>query len=132
MLALIERPAVPNARIFEIAEGAERTHSAATHDSVQPVGGAVGKKPAARSLYRDGAGSVALIAGIVAVVCAFVPFIGDYLAIPAGLVAVVCGWVGLSRAVDGTATNGREAMIGAALGGTALFVVFLMFAASYM
>ncbi|MCC8929958.1 hypothetical protein C5142_16795 [Rhodococcus sp. BGS-1C] len=89
------------------------------------------KKPSTRSMYRDGVGSLALIAGIVAVVCAFVPFIGDFIAIPAGVVAVACGWVGLNRAVDGTATNGREAMLGAALGGVALFVVFLVFAASY-
>nr|WP_314142806.1 hypothetical protein [uncultured Rhodococcus sp.] len=78
-----------------------------------------------RPLYRNGAGSAALIAGIVALICAFVPFIGDFVAAPVGVFAVVCGWVGVSRSEDGTATNGRDAVIGAALGGAALFVVFL-------
>lgn len=90
------------------------------------------KKPTTQTLYRDGVGNLALTVGIVAVICAFVPFIGDFIAIPAGLAAVVCGWIGLNRAIDGTATNGREAVIGAALGGGALFVVFLVFAASYV
>lgn len=90
------------------------------------------RKSSANSLYRDGAGTVALIAGIAAIVCAFVPFIGDFVAVPTGVVAVVSGWIGLNRSVDGSATNGREAILGAALGGAALFVVFLMFAASYM
>ncbi|AYJ49771.1 hypothetical protein [Rhodococcus sp. P1Y] len=88
------------------------------------------RKPPSRFLYRDGVGNAALIAGIVAVVCAFIPFVGDFIAVPAGVVAVVAGWVGLGRDVDGTASNGREAVIGAALGGVALFTVFLTFATS--
>lgn len=51
---------------------------------------------------------------------------------PAGAVAVVCGWIGLGRADTGTATNHRDAVVGSALGGAALFVVFLMFAATYV
>lgn len=90
------------------------------------------KKSTTQSLYRDGVGNVALTAGIVSVICAFVPFIGDFIAVPVALAAVVCGWVGLNRAIDGDATNGREAVLGAALGGAALFVVFLVFAASYV
>ena len=86
--------------------------------------------PSPRPTYRNGAGSSALIAGIVALVCAFVPFVGDIVAVPTGILAVVCGWVGIGRDEDGTATNGREAMIGAALGGAALFVVFVSFAAT--
>lgn len=87
---------------------------------------------AVRPLYRNGVGSFALVAGIVAVVCAFVPFIGDFVAVPAGVVAVICGWVGMCRAEEGTASNGRDAVLGAALGGAALFVVFLAFAATFM
>jgi hypothetical protein len=83
-------------------------------------------------LYRNGVGSAALIAGIVAIVCAFVPFIGDFIAVPIGIVAVACGWVGVSRVDAGNATNYREAVIGAALGGLSLFVVFMGFAATFM
>ncbi|MDV8075233.1 hypothetical protein R4P47_01585 [Rhodococcus sp. IEGM 1370] len=77
-----------------------------------------------RPLFRNGAGSAAVILGIIALVCAFVPFIGDFVAVPTGVAAVVCGWVGVSRDEKGLATNGREAMIGAALGGAAVFVAY--------
>lgn len=78
---------------------------------------------------RNRAGNTALTAGIVALVFAFVPVIGDFVAIPAGLVAVVCGWIGLERVDRGTATHRREALIGACLGVAALFAVFVVFAA---
>jgi uncharacterized membrane protein YozB (DUF420 family) len=90
------------------------------------------EEPSVRSPHRNGAGSVAFVAGIVAVVCAFVPFVGDFVAVPAGAVAVVCGWIGLGRVDKGTANNHRDAVLGAALGGAALFVVFLMFAATHV
>lgn len=90
------------------------------------------RKSPSRSFFRDGAGNLALIAGIMAVICAFVPFIGDFVTIPTGIVAVVSGWIGLGRVVEGDASNGREAVIGAALGGVGLFIVFLTFAASSM
>lgn len=82
--------------------------------------------------FRNGAGSTALVAGIIAVVFALVPFVGDVVTIPAGLVAVVCGWIGVDRVEKGVASNQRDAVIGAGLGMAALFVVFLMFAASFM
>lgn len=97
---------------------------------MHPTGSVVVRKSAPQSMFRDGAGSLALIAGIVAVISAFVPFIGDFVAVPTGVIAVISGWIGLGRAVDGTASNGREAVIGAALGGAGLFVVFLTFAAT--
>ncbi|MFD1811961.1 hypothetical protein [Rhodococcus gannanensis] len=80
---------------------------------------------------RNGAGSTAFIAGIIAAVFAFIPFIGEFVAIPAGLIAVVGGWIGLDRVDRGVATNRRDALIGAGLGIAALFVVFLVFAATY-
>lgn len=88
-------------------------------------------EPTLGPLYRNRAGSVALVAGIVALVCAFVPFVGDFVAVPAGLVAVISGWVGLCRVEDGTATNYRDAIVGAAMGGAALFVVLLTFVAAW-
>lgn len=90
------------------------------------------EEPSTRSPYRNGVGNVAFVAGIVALACAFVPFVGDFVAVPAGVVAVVCGWIGLGRVDKGTATNHRDAVLGAALGGAALFVVSLMFAATYV
>ncbi|MFI8569055.1 hypothetical protein ACIGGF_21115 [Rhodococcus sp. NPDC078407] len=90
------------------------------------------RKSPSRPFFRDGAGNLALVAGIVAVFCAFVPFIGDFITIPTGLVAVISGWIGHGRAVDGDASNGRDAVIGAALGGVGLFIVFFTFAASSM
>jgi hypothetical protein len=93
-------------------------------------GGGMAEEHSTRPLFRNGAGSAALILGIIALVCAFVPFIGDFVAIPTGVAAVVCGWVGVGRDEQGHATNGREAMIGAALGGAAMFVVFVAYAAT--
>ncbi|MGV9734246.1 hypothetical protein ACWDT5_09150 [Rhodococcus aetherivorans] len=83
------------------------------------------------SPFRNGAGSTALVAGITAAVFAFIPLIGDLITIPAGLAAVVCGWVGLDRVDKGLATNHREALTGAVLGTAALFVVFVVFAATH-
>ncbi|AJW41969.1 hypothetical protein NY08_3962 [Rhodococcus sp. B7740] len=45
------------------------------------------RKSPSQSMFRDGSGSLALVAGIVAVICAFVPFVGDFVTIPTGIVA---------------------------------------------
>lgn len=84
-----------------------------------------------RPPYANGVGSTALVAGIFALVFAFVPIVGDLISIPVALVAVGCGWVGLTRADKGLATNYREALGGAVLGIVALFVVFLVFIATH-
>lgn len=84
-----------------------------------------------RSRYCNGAGTLSLVAGIVAAVFAFVPLVGDLVTIPAALIAVGCGWVGAGRADAGLATNHRQALGGAALGVAALFAVFLVFAATH-
>jgi hypothetical protein len=47
------------------------------------------------------------------------------------VIAVLCGWVGLERVDKGSATDRRTAAVGAVLGAPALFVVFLMFAATH-
>ncbi|WP_237211016.1 hypothetical protein [Rhodococcus ruber] len=44
---------------------------------------------------------------------------------------MVCGWVGLDRVDKGSATNHGEALAGAVLGIAALFVVFIVFAATH-
>lgn len=94
-------------------------------------GAAVPSARAPRPRHRNDAGTTALIAGITAVVFAFVPFVGELVTIPAALVAVGFGWVGAGRADAGLATNHRQALCGAALGVTALFVVFLVFVATH-
>lgn len=81
--------------------------------------------------YRNGIGSVALITGIVAIVFAFVPIVGDIVTIPTGIAAVICGWFGFTRAEKGPASNHREALTGITLGTAALFVVFLVFVATH-
>ncbi|WP_407444333.1 hypothetical protein [Rhodococcus sp. (in: high G+C Gram-positive bacteria)] len=80
---------------------------------------------------RNGLGNTALIAGIVAALTAFVPIVGDFVSIPAGLLAVVCGWIGLVRIEKGLATNYVETVVGTVLGTGALFVVFIVFAATH-
>ncbi|MEV0708784.1 hypothetical protein [Nocardia aurea] len=79
---------------------------------------------------RNGVGVIALAAGIVALVFAFVPAVGDLVAVPAAVIAVVCGWVGFARWDRGQATNPRDAVVGGTLGTVALFVWFLVFAAT--
>ncbi|MBA0050134.1 hypothetical protein E0L36_04230 [Streptomyces sp. AJS327] len=77
---------------------------------------------------RDGAGDTALTMGVVALVCAFVPVIGDYVAALTGLLAVVLGVVGIRRSERGAATNFGASFAGAVLGALAILVVALMFA----
>ena len=87
--------------------------------------------PSADFRDRNGVGSAALVAGIIAAIAAFVPIVGDLISVPAGIVAVVCGWIGLARLENGSATNYRETVIGMVLGTLALFAVFVMFAATH-
>ncbi|GAA5107233.1 hypothetical protein GCM10023319_78700 [Nocardia iowensis] len=79
---------------------------------------------------RNGVGVVALVAGIVSVVFAFVPIVGELVAAPTAVVALTCGWIGFVRADKGLATNPRDAVVGGALGMLSIFVMFLVFAAT--
>ncbi|WP_194837253.1 hypothetical protein [Nocardia sp. XZ_19_369] len=79
---------------------------------------------------RNGLGTTALVAGIVSVVFAFVPIVGELVAAPAAVVALVCGWIGFDRADRGLATNRGEAIVGSALPVLSIFVMFLVFAAT--
>lgn len=85
----------------------------------------------AETSYRNGAGSTSLIAGVVAAVASFVPLVGGVITIAAALVALVCGWVGVKRVDEGVASNQRDSLIGIGLGLAALFVAFLVFAATH-
>ncbi|WP_109471923.1 hypothetical protein [Ornithinimicrobium cavernae] len=79
---------------------------------------------------RNGAGDAALTAGVLAVLCAVVPIIGDYLALPVAALAVVLGSIGFVRADRGTATNPWKALTGGLLGVLAVFIVLIAQAAS--
>lgn len=78
---------------------------------------------------RNGAGDAALTVGIVAVLCALLPIVGDYVALPVAVLAIVLGGVGYVRTERGTATNPWKAMSGGLLGVVAVLIVFTNYAA---
>lgn len=83
-----------------------------------------------KSPSRNGPGSAALVLGLVAVVFAVVPVIGDFVTIPSAVLAVVLGIVGLFRVENGIATNRGAALAGVILGFVSGFVTFLIIAAT--
>lgn len=78
------------------------------------------------------AGDYALTFGIAALVCAFIPIIGDFLAVPTGALALVFGSVGIWRHDSGHAPRVAAAAIGTILGAIALFVVSLMLIVTHL
>ncbi|TDD69884.1 hypothetical protein E1262_11475 [Jiangella aurantiaca] len=85
--------------------------------------------PAAEPRPR-GLGGPALFTGVLALVFAFVPIVGEYVAAPAAVVAVVLGLVGFDRAERGLADDGARALTGGVLGLVAGLVVFFVFLAT--
>lgn len=79
---------------------------------------------------RNRLGGAALVLGVVALVFAFVPIVGEFVAAPAALLAIVLGLIGLDRVMRGIATNTAEALIGSILGFVSGFILFLIYAAS--
>lgn len=79
---------------------------------------------------RNGLGSTAFVAGVVALVFAFIPVIGEFVAFPAAALAIAFGLVGFDRALRGVATNGREALAGSVLGVASGVILVLIFAAT--
>ncbi|HLS25698.1 MAG TPA: hypothetical protein VK063_07490 [Beutenbergiaceae bacterium] len=73
-------------------------------------------------------GRIALQLGVVGVITALIPGIGDFLAAPVAVTAVVLGVVGYLRAEKGKATNPNQAIAGAVLGLLAGFIIL----ASYL
>jgi len=69
----------------------------------------------------------ALIFGIVAVICALIPMIGDGLATLPAIAALVLGFVTVRRHETDRTTRVWPAIIGAVLGAITLFVVVSMF-----
>jgi hypothetical protein len=87
-------------------------------------------EPATEPRPRNGLGGAALFTGVLALVFAFVPIVGEFVAAPASVLAIVLGLVGFNRAEKGLATDGGRALTGAVLGLVAGFVVFLVFIAT--
>jgi hypothetical protein len=79
---------------------------------------------------RNGLGGASFVLGVVALVFAFVPIVGEFVAAPAALLAVVFALVGLGRVWRGVATNGGEAAAGSLLGVVAGLVLLLVLAAT--
>jgi hypothetical protein len=71
-------------------------------------------------------GELSLPLGIVALLCSFVPVLGEFLATPTGLAAIVLGVVGVLRNERGSATNYGQSLAGATLGILALLIVLFM------
>lgn len=71
-----------------------------------------------------------MVVGIVAVVCAFVPVVGELVAVPAAVAAIVLGSVELWRVDRGTSEDLGAGVVGVSLGLLALMVVALVFVAT--
>jgi hypothetical protein len=89
-------------------------------------GGRVSRKAHREPASPNTPGDLSLPLGILALLCSFVPVLGEFLATPTGLAAIVLGVVGVLRNERGRATNYGQSLIGATLGIMALLIVLLM------
>jgi len=76
------------------------------------------------------AGGYALTSGVLAVLCALVPVIGDLVAVPLALFAVVLGVIGVGHYDSGRAPRMLPSVLGALLGAIALLLVVVALLAS--
>lgn len=68
------------------------------------------------------AGGCALAFGVIAIVFALVPVIGDIVSVPTALLAVVLGMIGAGHYDAGRAPRLLPALLGALLGGVSLLI----------
>lgn len=80
---------------------------------------------------RRSPGDLSLALGLIALLCALIPIIGDVLAVPPGLAAVVLGYVGVSRHDRGLEHRALPAYAGAGLGAIALLLVAVSLIATH-
>lgn len=80
---------------------------------------------------RRSPGDLSLGFGIIALLCALVPVVGDVLAVPPGLAALVLGYLGVSRHDRGLEHRVLPAAFGAGLGVIALFIVVVSVIAAH-
>ncbi|WP_111467156.1 hypothetical protein [Microbacterium suaedae] len=81
---------------------------------------------------HSGVGIAALVLGVVAVLTACVPLLGEILALLPALGAIAFGIVGVRHHETGRAAGAGMAVVGAVLGGFSLAIVGLLFALSIM
>jgi len=81
---------------------------------------------------RRSPGDLSLALGLIALLCALIPVIGDVLAVPPGLAAVVLGYLGVSRHDRGLEHRAAAAYAGAILGGIALFLAIVSSIATHV
>lgn len=74
-------------------------------------------------------GGAALTCGVLALVFAFVPIIGDAVTIPTALLAMGFGTLGVIRGDQGLESSPNKAFAGALLGLVAAFLTVMTFAA---
>lgn len=80
---------------------------------------------------RRSPGDLSFGLGLVALVCALLPVIGDVLAIPTGAAAAVLGYLGVSRHDRGLEHRVATSYLGAALGAIALLIVVVSLLATH-
>ena len=80
---------------------------------------------------RRSPGDLSLTLGLIALLCALIPVIGDVLAVPPGIAAVVLGYLGVSRHDRGLEHRALPAYTGAGLGTLALFIVAVSLIATH-
>ena len=76
------------------------------------------------------AGGYALSLGILAVLCALIPVIGDYFAVPIAVLAIVLGVIGVGHYDAGRAPRLLPSATGATLGAIALLLTTMSFLAT--
>lgn len=75
-------------------------------------------------------GGYALAFGLLAVLCALVPVIGDVVAVPVAVLAIACGVVGVGHYDAGRAPRMITSVLGSLLGAIALLLVAVSFLAT--
>lgn len=83
--------------------------------------------------WSDTAGERSLVLGLIAVCCAFIPVIGDWITLPFAAGALALGFIGLRRHRAGHPWRSVMATIGILLGaGAAAAVVVLLLATGHV
>ncbi|WP_278265378.1 hypothetical protein [Nocardia sp. AG03] len=83
---------------------------------------------------RNSVGLAALVLGILGLALSFIPFTGEFVAIPCAVAALITAYIGYDRVdrVDrGIATNRADAVVGGLLGLLALMTAMLINLAVY-
>ncbi len=80
---------------------------------------------------RRSPGDLSFGLGLIALLCALLPVIGDVLALPTGLAAAILGYLGVSRHDRGLEHRVATSYLGAGLGAIALLIVVVSLIATH-